>query len=95
MLTLLAQPTSVELTPAQQAATERLLTAIRAGDVVALKAVHGAGRTTEFLSVLAGHQAAAIEEAFVSLLDAALARHSLAILNYFHLIAAVVSACDL
>jgi len=100
-----------ELSPAQRAATERVFSAVRTGNIVVLKAAHGAGRTTvlraveaatggaligarEFMSVLAGHQAAAIEEAFVSLMDRVLDRHGFAILDDFHLINAVVNACD-
>lgn len=48
----------------------------------------------EFMSVLAGHQAAALEEAFVSLMDRALDRHDIVILDDLHLINAVVNACD-
>jgi len=100
-----------ELTPAQRVAAERVLAAIRAGNVVVLKAAHGAGRTTvlrsvaaatkgglvgarEFMNVLAGHQAAAIEEAFVSLMDRALDTHDFVILDDLHLIDKVVNACD-
>jgi AAA+ superfamily predicted ATPase len=98
------------LTPAQKVAAERLLAAVRAGNIVVLKAAHGAGRTTvlraiqaatgagsigarEFMSVLAGHQAAAIEESFVSLMDEALDRHDFVIFDDLHLIAAVVNSC--
>jgi hypothetical protein len=98
-----------ELTPAQRVARERLLAAIRAGNIVVLKSAHGAGRTTvlrsveaatrgasigarEFMSVLAGHQAAAIEEAFVSLMDRTLDNHDFVILDDLHLINAVVNA---
>lgn len=98
------------LTPAQRAATDRVFAAIRAGNIVVLKAAHGTGRTTvlravasatkgaligarEFMTVLAGHQAAAIEEAFMSLMDGALDHHDFVILDDFHLIAAVVTAC--
>jgi len=98
------------LTPVQRVAADRLLAAIRAGNITVLKAAHGAGRTTilravaaptggaligarEFMSVLAGHQAAAIEEAFVSLMDTALDRHDFVILDDLHLIAAVVTGC--
>jgi transitional endoplasmic reticulum ATPase len=100
-----------ELTPAQRVAADRLLAAIRAGNIVVLKAAHGAGRSTvlravaaatngalvgagEFMSVLAGHQPAAIEEAFVSLMDGTLGSHDFAILDDLHLINAVVNACD-
>ena len=47
----------------------------------------------EFMSVLAGHQAAAIEEAFIALVDMALDRHDFVILDDLHLIAAVVNSC--
>lgn len=98
------------LTPVQRVARERLLAAIGAGNIVVLKATHGAGRTTvlreiaaatggaqigaaEFMGVLAGHQAAAIEEAFVSLMEQSLERHDFVILDDFHLIHAVVNGC--
>ena len=107
---LIASEDRNELTPAQRVATERLLAVIRAGNIVVLKAAHGAGRTTvlravqaatrgaligasDFMGVLAGHQAAAIEEAFVSLMDRALDRHDFVILDDHHLIAAVVKDC--
>src|ERR1022692_4060875 len=107
---LIASEDRNELTPAQRVATERLLAAIRAGNIVVLKAAHGAGRTTvlravqaatrgaligarDFMSVLAGHQAAAIEESFVSLMDRALDHHDFVILDDLHLIAAVVTGC--
>jgi transitional endoplasmic reticulum ATPase len=48
----------------------------------------------EFMSVLAGHQAAAIEEAFVSLMERTLDRHDFVILDDLHLITAVVNDCD-
>jgi ABC-type phosphate/phosphonate transport system ATPase subunit len=92
-------------------APERSLAAIRAGNIVVLKASHGAGRTTvlravqaatsgttigarEFMSALAGHQAAAIEEAFVSLMDTALDHHDFVILDDLHVITAVVNASN-
>ena len=95
---LIASEDRNELTPAQRVATERLLAVIRAGNIVVLKAAHGAGRTTvlravqaatrgaligagDFMGVLAGHQAAAIEEAFVSLMDRALDYHDFVILD--------------
>ena len=46
------------------------------------------------MSVLAGHQAAAIEEAFVSLMERTLDRHDFVILDDLHLITAVVNGCD-
>jgi hypothetical protein len=45
------------------------------------------------MSVLAGYQAAAIEEAFVSLMDRALDHHDFVILDDLHLIAAAVTGC--
>ncbi|HLY20761.1 MAG TPA: ATP-binding protein, partial [Bryobacteraceae bacterium] len=48
----------------------------------------------DFMSVLAAHHPAGLEEAFVSLLEGALDRHDLAILDDFHLINAVATACD-
>jgi ATP-dependent 26S proteasome regulatory subunit len=100
-----------ELTPAQRVAAERLLAAIRACNIVALQAAHGAGRTTvlravaaatggvsigarEFMTALAGHQASAFEEAFVSLMERALDSHDFVILDDLHLIDAVANACD-
>ena len=47
----------------------------------------------EFMSVLAAHQANALEEAFLALVDGALDRDRVVIDN-FHLIKAVVNACD-
>ena len=99
------------LTPAQRVAAERLLAAIRAGNIVVLKAGDGTGRTTvvravaaatgaasigarEFMGGLAKHQTAAIEEAFLSLMDRALDNHDFVVLDDLHLLKAVVNACD-
>jgi len=48
----------------------------------------------EFMNALAGHQAGALEEAFVSLMDRALDNHDIVIMDDLHLINAVVNACD-
>ena len=100
-----------ELTPAQRVASDRLLAAVRAGNIAVLKAAHGAGRTTvlravaaatggawigarEFMTSLSAHEAAALEEAFLALLDKALDLNDCVILDDLHLVAAVVNACD-
>jgi hypothetical protein len=54
------------------------------GRTTVLRAIAAAARgatvgAREFMSVLAGHQAAAIEKAFVSLMDAALDKHDIAL----------------
>jgi SpoVK/Ycf46/Vps4 family AAA+-type ATPase len=70
-----------------------------AGRTTVLRAVAAASGgasigAREFMSALAGHQAAAFEEAFMSLMDRALDSHNFAILDDLHLINAVVHACD-
>ena len=70
-----------------------------AGRTTVLRSVQSATRgaligAREFMAVLSAHQAAAIEEAFVSLIDSALDRHDMVILDDFHLINDVVDACD-
>ncbi len=69
------------------------------GRTTVLRHVHAiAGGTMigarEFMSVLAAHQANALEEAFLALVDGALDRYHLVIIDDFHLIKAVVNACD-
>src|SRR5579862_2261102 len=69
------------------------------GRTTVLRHVHSAAGGTligarEFMTVLAAHQANALEEAFLALVDGALDRHDLVIIDDFHLIKAVVNACD-
>ena len=48
----------------------------------------------EFMSVLAAHQPAAVEEAFVSLMEGAMDRTDIVLVDDFHLINAVVNSCE-
>jgi hypothetical protein len=48
----------------------------------------------EFVNALSAHQPAAIEEAFLSLLDDALDNHDLVIVDDLHLLTSVVNSCD-
>jgi transitional endoplasmic reticulum ATPase len=101
----------IRLTPAQQAAADRLSGGLSKGDLFVLRAQPGMGRSTvlahlhtiagglllgarEFLNQLTDHAPAAIEEAFLAMLDRALADADLVIVDDLHLINAVVQGCS-
>jgi transitional endoplasmic reticulum ATPase len=48
----------------------------------------------QFMTELAGHQALAIEEAFLEMLDRALAHHEVVVVDDLHLVTNVVESCD-
>jgi hypothetical protein len=69
------------------------------GRTTVLQAVHSSAGgafagVTQFMDVLASRQPAAIEEAFLQMIEQALARHDLVIVDDLHLVASVVHTCN-
>jgi primosomal protein N' len=98
------------LTPVQQAAANRLLESLDAGNVAVLRGAAGSGKTTILKSVRAARggivlgarqfmdhlktQAGAVEEAFLRRIEDAILRYELVMVDDLHLISHVVQARD-
>ena len=99
---------SHHLTPAQQSAADRLVTALAAGSVLLLRGHCGTGKTTilhsvrertggillgmrDFIDVLTLGRPDAIEQAFVQMMEHAIADHKVILVDDFHLITAIAN----
>ena len=98
------QETCSVLTPAQQRALQGLVEGVAAGHLVTLRGRAGTGKSTILrhlhasiggvLVGLAERQPEEIEEAFLQIIEQALAAHDIVIVDDLHLVTESVNACD-